>query len=1295
MSFWNKDILKNVIVQIYHGKTAMGSGCIMPSVEAGQFYCLTAYHCVDGEDIQLFLMEDGKKSMRLEYSPPIIAKEDLDAAILRVKYPPEQYPEKFFPGKANGTYHEGGLVGYSGTRGGDLACYDAHLNSFDTSTLTMNLTNAIVIKTDVQGQIAGASGGGCLVEEENAEYKLMGIETGLVDTEQSFSEIHGLQLSVFNNMLCSSNLPLLAYPKYHYASMFPSMRSISARQKEHSDYAVWTNTEGSKNLLADIQDFLLSPLSSKEGRALLLCGFSGIGKTRTVLQACAENSALSNVLFFDGFGAFNSAFESKLSTYVQTVSDEPVYLIVDDIEIDQWLNFERIAKQYSNIRAIAIAEMGEVDSRSDLPLMRMIPHGEEDVIQIILNVHPTMNKEDARAIHKLSDNDLRFALLIASAYERAESRSAWEIQRLSSGDPSVGQIVDKIMNNVVDPSHVQAVKILSLFVNCGYNSGPLVELKFLAKYFRISELVLVRAIEFCADHHLGIKRGSYFELSPRAWARLLFSKYHVELICDYPAFLDQIPTNDMRKQFFLRAHECGQKVWEEVRGALVPWFRGKYGNAELAVFPRTLGGESVRLSEGDPEEIMTYVEFVPEDGLLWMKHLIDNTDDALLDKFSGFSGRRAFVWTCEHLACFQEYFDICEQILFRLSQHESEYGISNNSRGVWSELFGLWIANTEKPFKDRFRLLMRRMCDHKDGQDTSMFDAAIAAALAWSCTRLLPPKMVGGRLTPESWATSHIRRQDDFSETQKWLLSTLQSSFGALPRVMRKIVFDRLKQRIYEYTAGGFSQEYRQALEVYAPEPEQRMDIVVAIDAQFERQKILQGQQWKDDLENTPWATFMAQWRESLATSDFTSRLKVTLSKNIYTQKEKRLAEIAQLAKELVAENDPASMLEQLLLLSGLDSYALVRFACMVGEADTAHRLLPVIRRKFLEGNDSFPENYLCGVCDREQGLPEFVRVILNSAVHSNPKGVLHISIVYDVSDEGRKRVCALLKKSIVDNFVLGFSEERWTNILSLEQMEDILSLLLETKTNDGIYGYFYIGREWLRSAPGSNLEDFLFQRTADLPIELLQRFSYQFIPLMEQMPERLLRECLLLVVRSIDYSTWIKYQTDQVRFIQKYADGLYAKDIAYAVCDCIKGQFNRMRYVPSYALLVSLLPAELVLQWIEIDELDRVEIIAYHLPAPSLKKFFIPEVTLLILEQYGENERAFHRFLSGIHAYEAYTLDDVVENSEKTFAILALYEDHPLMAIRRWAEFEKKRVIEDITEKQRLDAIHDRFRDD
>ena len=143
-----------------------------------------------------------------------------------------------------------------------------------------------------------------------------------------------------------------------------------------------------------------------------------------------------------------------------------------------------------------------------------------------------------------------------------------------------------------------------------------------------------------------------------------------------------------------------------------------------------------------------------------------------------------------------------------------------------------------------------------------------------------------------------------------------------------------------------------------------------------------------------------------------------------------------------------------------------------------------------------------------------------------------------------------------------------------------------------------------------------------------------------------------------------------------------------------MKTQFDRMPYVPSSSLLLNLFSPELILKWIELDSSNRAEVIAYHLPAPSLKQCFVPEITLLVLERYGQNETVFRRFLAGNHAYEAYSLDNVAQNCQKTFATLVAYKDHPLAEIRRWAEYEKKRVESDLEEKQQLEAMDNRLRD-
>lgn len=1298
---YDDGLLRKVAVRVHSGEEH-GSGWIVPSIAEGRFYCLTAKHCVDKGSIRLFLITDDNKGEPLGYTDIIESPdENCDAAILLVDYPPERYPrERVFIGRANKLYEEGGLAGFPSSRPGKLVPYSGKFRHIDScgKTIYMRLADVNLSLKLLHEQISGVSGGGFFVVDDGDEYKLLGIETELTDMADTFNEVQGPTIEVFDQLLQSKDWPALARPRYRYASfLWNQGRNVLTKKLEYYGHDAWVDTAVSESLIREIRSHLIC----KGERPLLICGFSGIGKTRTVLQACTENPELSNALIFDSYAQFSSDFESGLRNYSRASASEPIYLIVDDVSFDEWEDLRRCLLPYQNIRAVAIAEMGLDEAaqyaRSDPYMMQMVPHDEADVVKIIHHRYPSLSQEDLHAIYRLSDNDLRFALLIADEYAKSGNRDVWAMQT----QRSAMQIAERIMDQVVGDEYVDIVRIFSLFVDFGYQGFPKQELEFLRDYFNLNEALLIRAVNFCADHRLGIKRGNYFELSPRAMARLLFSEYHVHLIRDYLDFMNRIPTDELRRRFIMRARECGRPTWEEVKDALVSWFQDKYGRAALVVSSGLLGVERARLSVGSSTEMMTYVEFIPEDGLPWMKHLIERTPDSILGRFSGVNGRREFVWACEHLACFQEHFNICEEILFALSQHEAEPGISNNSRGVWSELFGLLTSNTEVSFKTRFEFLLSRMRAQKGDQNNSLFASAMDHALSWQGTRLLPPKMVGGRLTPENWAGKHIHDLGDIIDTHQWTLTALQNNIKALPDDMRRVVFQRLKDRMVDFTsplvnisAPGLRDDYRQTLELFAKDADQRTEIVIAINAQLEREKRLQKRNEAGEADVRR-ISYLTQWREALMETDFVSRLKVCLAKDAFSNKEEHLCEIKNLAAELIAKDDAPQILERLFLADDMKDYSFGPFVEMVGELDAAYSLAPVINANFSNSRNTFSERYYFGIYNREKKLPEFILSQLDTCITQNPKGVLHMSIIGDRTNDGFRRIFRLLKEGVIDNYMLDIGERQWVEFLSLEQIEAILELLWASGTNDGVFCFFHVGRAWLKAAPDPDLENFLFKHTRDLPLEILRRYSYEFVLLIEEMPERLLRECLLLVIQSIDYSSWISHQPYQVSFIKNHICNAYAEDMAFEICNCLKAQFDRMPYVPSSSLLVGLFPPELILHWIEADSSNRAEVIAYHLPAPSLSERFVPEITLSVLERYGQNETVFRRFLSGIHAYKTYRLDDVVQNCQKTFAVLASYEDHPLAEIRRWAEYEKKRLESDLEKNRQLEAMDHRLRDD
>lgn len=1299
-------ILRKVIVQICADDNVIGSGCIVPSAQDGLFYCLTAWHCVEKGEITLHQLTDSGEALPLKYDKHIM-DDGVDAAVLWLSESCDDYPrDRVFIGKTNPMSNQStiALVGYPEKRKGAFASYRVDVHHKDTvgkGAIYFNLQNTNPYVTNLYEQIAGISGGGCFSLDNGAQYKLLGIETGFVDKEQTFGELIGLDLSVFERLLADNQWPPLARPRYWYAShTWKDGRNVLDHSLEHG----WVDTQPSRPLVEGIQNHFLS----ESNDPLLVSGFSGSGKTTTVLRACTENPELSNAIIFQSYQQFSEAFNSGLFQYCRSAVDEPVYLIVDDVTINEWYTLKQDIKPCPNIHVVAVAELGLEQDRRDLNMLRMEPCGQEDVMAIIRNAHPSLDEEESLAIYRLSRNDLRFALLIAYMYEQAPDRLEWDMQHLSSDSTSASLIVNKIMSQVSDLTKNDAVKIFSLFIDFGYIGAGETELNFLSNYFNIKRTKLERAIKTCLNHQLGIKRGNYFELSPRAFARLLFAEYSDDLIEDISCFMDQIPTDLLRERFLTRARECGENTWKEVQGALSSWFQEKYQHTAWAKSSSIYGGVAFEPSIGREglfpvKEAMTIVEFLPEVGLPWLKQLIFSAGGTVLDAFGKYSReRQEFVWTCEHLACFAEYFDICEAILFEMALHEADFSLSNNSRGTWTGLFALLSSNTEVSFRDRFQLLLRHMGSFLNDWPEQMFQSALNIALSWSGTSLLPPKMIGGRLTPESWEKQNIETMQDLIEVHTWMMNQLHAA-DELPKTMRQIVFDCLKTHMVDYTnlsivrfAPELLGAYCQALEQYAETSDQRTEIVIAIDAQLDWQRRMDSRNGANEQISQVRITFLEQWRIRLADNSYISRLNIMLAKNIFRNSEQVEAELAQLTAELLSYNDSAQILNEILSRCSLANYSFTRFATAVGKADISGKLLPEARRLFALGDSAFSENYFYGVCDREKGLPDFVRNILEECTVCAPKNVLHISIVFDQSSSGLNRICHLLQQGIMDNSVLDMSNRKWSQFLSLEQAKDILTLLIKNNSNDSQYYFLYVGCEWIKTFQQFEFAQFVLDCMATIPSERLRQHSHPFILMLEQMPEQLLWSCLTLVIHSLDYSNKLAYLTDHIGYIQKHATGPYASDIASEVCNTIYSDSEHTRYGISCSTLISILCPQSVLHWINSGAHPEqlAEFIAYHLPAPSLKKPFVPIVTQNVLDQFEHNETVFQRFCMGIHNYEVCSYEKVGQKRETTFALLEQYNQHPSKSIRRWADYERDRINR-ITEIQRqLEAEDARFQD-
>lgn len=162
----------------------------------------------------------------------------------------------------------------------------------------------------------------------------------------------------------------------------------------------------------------------------------------------------------------------------------------------------------------------------------------------------------------------------------------------------------------------------------------------------------------------------------------------------------------MMRRFIERSYECSDSVKEEVNSALAEWFRGKFPSPDISLINDR---ESSRT-------FFSYTELDPDRGLYWLKTAVNAAfPEQLLmfdgnpDGSGGWRGRRQVVWLCSQFACFEEYFWICEEILYKLALCETEHDIGNNSTGVWEGLFLPVFSGSTIPFERRFSFLLEKL----------------------------------------------------------------------------------------------------------------------------------------------------------------------------------------------------------------------------------------------------------------------------------------------------------------------------------------------------------------------------------------------------------------------------------------------------------------------------------------------------------------------------------------------------------------------------------------------------------
>ncbi|MGE6515640.1 hypothetical protein [Lysinibacillus sphaericus] len=1032
----------------------------------------------------------------------------------------------------------------------------------------------------------------------------------------------------------------------------------------------WVESARARLLINDINNHLLS---IDEVNILHLVGRSGIGKTRSTLQACIENIELSNVLYFNSY----SSFIDSVATYSFN-PDKKFHFVIDDITMKEW---EQLNNQFafSNIRIITLGVVPEhkLSSREGIRIIEQ-PQ-EQDIIDLIKNIYPTIDELGCQNIIRLSDKDLRLLMLLLESYKREQALTSMVnvADRFGSMDSTLERILNQFSSEIGDAEEFKKYYgKLCLLIDVGIAGEYKEEITYLSNYFNLNQQEMDVFIDKAKKCWLGIIKNEFFEPLPRALSRYLFETESWPFVKrNLSAFINGMPTYQMKKRFINRIEECNEVFRKEAKAELSAWFLETFPKEELALLNNV---ENTKVFK-------VYTEFSPEMGLSWLKRTLQKANSKELLNFKGsggiFSGnkeRRYIVWLCEHLACFKEYFWACEEILYILAQHETEIHISNNSRGVWSGLFTPILSNTETPFESRYNLLMQRLKDSTISNIDLVLEA-ITPIFKDVGMKMVPPKVIGGRVVPMEWRPA----------TQKDLYDLRVQAMKQLINVLRNIKDERqdkitayLIEEIRILIDYGFLDDLIDFFE------QTKLDE----DTKIRLKNIIQELLHSFDNYGHPINRDkdLREWLNKLSDSSFDGVMKDYILGDYWGMFHRKgdaaiEEDINYLANEIITNKiDINCYLE---LKDDVQHIFLQRLMRKIGYLDFENQFESFVSNLIMENkNTQIAIAYLQGVVTKENALPSLYKSILGNYEEEFPKSILMIVINCEVDNDGYQRLLKIIKKdeSLIPN-LLSMQYSNWNKILSNTEIFELLKeIKVASSDTFSRYTILKLAYGWHRINEITYSTQEMSVLLIEVLLECLSVDTYKFDDWDWQEVFKFISEdliehkiALLVMVLKSKKTGHSSLENFSLENLKKYAKEGYSDYVMSNLGKVMLNNYNNfIFYLHVYRGLFESIELDIVKKWVETNGVEAARALARHIDSPASKEdneAYVPPLTEWLLSTYEWDDRLYREFIAGRHSFEVINISETIKNHEHLEKAMEPYLSHNLSRVREWAEYEIK----------------------
>jgi hypothetical protein len=998
-----------------------------------------------------------------------------------------------------------------------------------------------------------------------------------------------------------------------------------------------------------------------------IAGLSGIGKTRTVFEACYREPELNGIFYVERF----EQVSRELHRYLE-VDRRQVYLVIDETSFDQ---MDRLRVQLSEfaerVRVVTIGPaVRQAAISQDNILILPEPETEAGVLEVVRAGGPELPDDVLRSIASQSGHDLRLAMLLVEASKRLPEFRGILIVNI---DDVWKRLMGLFAHEIGDPHKFRCFyELLTTSIDIGMADDVAGEIEALAKHFEHPVEHFRATVSTSVRCGLGIRTQKFFEAAPRALASRLFSDRVWPRIKDnLEVFFQRLPER-LGRRFLERCHDCTGLVREEVMARLGNFFLNSLSGEDVLVLASR---ESSRLFQ-------TWAEFDPGRGLGWLRGVVNRATpeqlralDGKPDASGGWRGRRQLVWLCQNLASFGEHFDACEAILFRLALYETEPEIGNNSTVIWKSLFWPALAGTEMPFDRRLPILVRRLRGTTSEELPLILGAAVGCVQHHYLGVPTPPRVVGGRVVPSPWMP------DDWNELGAMRRDAARQILDAIAGLDDALTFEALRavvKHLELFTGLGLLERLRTLLRPDRVDESLRRRLVAKLE---EQTTFLRNAD--EETHSDPTLGPLEEWLAELSPPDLATQVRDLTAQAYWTgwAPEERDARYNRLADGLIAS--PATFRQLAGWFATAESQSAGWLGIRVGQRDRGGELAEVVR-DWLRADSCrlVTVGYLNGIAVRDGGLPEEWAATLQALAADRPELAAIAMASADVSSRGFDQLLELLDRlpAPASRFLRPLAYGNWLQVVSPQQRvraAEALIHLADAGDPEAVNVGLDLILMWAHVASIA-IDQALARLALNLARQPVSAVSRRDLSNWEKVLRLVCpffpREVAELVVRYITEpggaGGW--RQAESVDLLAAAA-AIDPSAVMEAVGSAITDRARRAIFgIGVFQGLFDAIGLQHVRAWVENHGGKHLPLLARHFLSPNLDKAgqpVVPPLAEWLFREHETDEKAFHGFLMG--RYSGKITSEAETDPARKRQEMQPFLKHELRRVQEWAKYE------------------------